>query len=74
VVQKQQRQHSGDRFSYAEAQLDEQAERDERGEDGHQNVGAGADHNTAYGRVVFVLREDGPVGDPSADDVGGQHE
>ena len=70
----QQRQHARHGLFHGKAQLTEQPECDERGENAHPNVGDVADHDAAHGRVVAVTREDRPVRNPRPQQIGGQHE
>ena len=70
----QQGQNSGGSFVHAETELAQQAERDQRGQDIHQNAGAVADDDAAYGWVVFISDENRPAGDPGGDYICGQHE
>ena len=71
---KQQSQHTGDSLVHAEAQLLQQAERDQRRKHSDKNIGAVADDYGAHGRVVFVTGKHMPVRDPGADQVRGQHD
>ncbi len=58
----------------AEAQLAQQAERNQRRQNIDQNIGAVADNDAAYRRVILVFGENVPVGDPCGDQICGKHE
>ena len=70
----QQGQHAPHTVTHFEAQLPEQAKRNQCAEYIEKNVRAVAHEDAAHRRIVLISRKNAPVSDPGGDHISRQHD